>query len=392
LDALDTILGEHESTEAKNLSKNEVIQVLGQQSWDKCLDLRSTLKDAFQNHALESHTSRRLSQAETSSDSAYPGENIPHLLSGLQLSGLKSCDIPHSLPPLPKILNKTLEKAVFTHQGVGTGKVSAINYEKLEWIGDTYIEHTATLLISQTFISKSTGQCAQMRERFVKNATLADYATKYGFLARADLPDSITNEKSFLPAKSSSKIKVLGDMFEAYVAAIVLSDPTYGLATATEWLKDLLSMELREDIIREEMNSTFHRQDSPLWNLRWSEQFEISAPPKIDLNPKENLQKALGGKGINISYRDQGQPIKGSDKLLVFCVGVYLTGYGAANKLLGIGKGNGKKQAGQKAAQEALDNKALMKHYIGLKKLHEERIQKEKEALEKQIAVISEPS
>lgn len=308
------------------------------------------------------------------------------MLSGLQLSSMKSHDIPTRLPELPEILNKTLEKAVFTHQGTGTGSSMSMNYEKLEWIGDTYIEHSATIFISQTFVSLSPGQCSQLRERFVKNVTLADFAKQYGFLERANLPSYILDSKAHKAAKDSSRTKVLGDIFEAYVAAIVLSDPAFGLATATQWIKDLLSMTLKDDIIREENHGQYGRIDSPLWNLKWSPETTKSSTtvPKIDLNPKELLATAIGYKGITIEYKDMGPPSKDKNKAPVFPVGVYMTGWGEKNRLLGVGNGGGKKQAGFAAAEAALKDQKLIKRFADMKKTRVELDRREKDILVKQ--------
>ena len=109
---------------------------------------------------------------------------------------------------------------------MNVGKVTELNYERLEWIGDAYIELAATLFISQTFPFNTAGQNAQLRELLVKNVTLADFARTYGFHRRANLPDSFDDVYTFTnSASEQQQIKVLGDIFEAYVAAVILSDP-----------------------------------------------------------------------------------------------------------------------------------------------------------------------
>ena len=92
----------------------------------------------------------------------------------------------------------------------------------IEWIGDAYIELISTLLISQTFPSLLPGKFSQIREGLVKNVTLADFSRKYGFDKRLQIP------QANFDVKESDKVKILGDVFEAYVAAVILSDPAEG--------------------------------------------------------------------------------------------------------------------------------------------------------------------
>jgi ribonuclease-3 len=102
------------------------------------------------------------------------------------------------------------------------------------------------------------------------------------------------------------------------------------------------------------------------------------------LNPKEQLQAALGAKGVKIRYEDVGQVKKDpKNKLPLFTVGVYLDGWGEKNKLLGTGQANGKKDAGFRAAEFALSNKKMMKAFAEKKKVYDAQMQLEREALAK---------
>jgi len=371
--ALEALLNEQ--------GEDEVIEAIGRETWDRCFALNSKMKDVAQELNIKDES---YPDVLWHLSPEYTGEIVPRMLSGLQLTGLRLSEIPADFPQLPEIRNPILKKAVFTHQGTTGGKATDLSYEKLEWIGDTYIEHGVTLYISQTFNSLSTGQCSQLREKFVKNATLAEFATKYGFEKLANLPESVkaNNKYNPLAAKDSSKVKILGDMFEAYVAAVVLSDTEYGLAKAMEWIKALLSITLREDIIREERDATFRREDNPLWNFT---KLDLRNP-KVDRNPKEILASAIRGPGVKIDYRDIGKPTKNENKITEFKVGVYLTGWGEKDKCLGVGKSTGKKQAGFKAAQDALNHRAQMDQYIARKKLHDEQTKKAQQMLEPALA------
>lgn len=309
------------------------------------------------------------------------GANLPKLLSALTITPWKAAEIPTQFPPLPKILDPTLEIAAFTHQGMSAGRVGDLSYERLEWVGDAYLQLTCTLLIAQTFPALLPGKCSQLRERCVKNITLATYARKYGFDKRAKIPDDLFGSSKH-SVKDPDMTKIYGDIFEAYVAAVVLSDPKHGLARVTEWLKKLWSMDLKKEIIDEEKNGI--KFDSPMWRLRGDVgKIEIKSSDPVQLGPKEQLQKLLGSKGIKLTYKDAAPEKKDKkNRLALFTVGVYLDGYGKKDLQLGFGTGNGKKDAGNKAAAMALANKTLMKELTEKKKMQDAQLEREREALE----------
>jgi ribonuclease-3 len=345
------------------------------------------LQQALQNFSGKVTTN--LFQTPPSSSQTQPGsldvnvKNIPKMISGhgLGLTGWKSSEIPSVLPDLPAILDPTLQEATFTHQGLGAGKITDLNYEKLEFIGDSYVELAATLLITQTFPFHTPGKCSHIRERLVKNATFAKYAKQYGLDKRLKLPDSFTSG-ALNEVRDDKQVKVLGDVFEAYVGAVVLSDPVHGLSRAIQWLKDLWGMEILDLIVQEERSPT-HGIKSPIWNLgSHVKAVDQPDPSFAPTNHKDQLSKALGCKGIKISYKDAGPQKKDpATKLPIFTVGVYLDGYGEKDKCLAIGKANGKKEAGMKAAANVLADKKMMKFYLDKKNVIEAQQKMEAEAL-----------
>ena len=234
-----------------------------------------------------------------------------------------------TLPDLPIIHDKSFADVPFTHPGVLGGRttsdVNNMSYDRLEFVGDAYIELIATRLIFPRFPDLPAGRLSQKREMLVKNETLAEFSLAYGFDTRANLP------KSYAQGKESNKLwtKTMGDVFEAYVAAVILSDPANGFAVAEAWL-------------------------TQLWEPKLSVSDNIVA---YDSNAKVQLATKIMGKGIKLQYRDEAPPnvIKKEGKIL-FEVGVYLTGWGWENEHLGSGKGLNKNEAGSKAATEALLN------------------------------------
>ncbi len=238
---------------------------------------------------------------------------------------------PSTLPPLPLILDKALESVAFTHPGslsCDTASKVNISYDRLEFLGDAYIELIATRVIFPRFPSLTAGRLSQQREMLVKNETLAAYALAYGFDEKAKLPNTYNT-----PGKDSRKLwlKTMGDVFEAFVAAIIISDPEQGFQVAEAWL-------------------------AALWESKLSSQ-KPEETETVEPTAKMHLAAKIMGKGIKINYRDEAPPkeIRREGKL-IFQIGVFLTGWGWEDQHLGSGTGLNKQDAGQRAATDALRN------------------------------------
>ena len=237
---------------------------------------------------------------------------------------------PTTLPPLPAIPDKDLESVAFTHPGslsCDTASKVNISYDRLEFLGDAYIELMATRVIFPRFPRLTAGKLSQQRELLVKNETLAEYALAYGFDEKAKLPRTYNT-----PGKDKKLWqKTLGDIFEAYVAAVIISDPEQGFQHAEAWLAALWESKLGSQ----------KREDTE------------TADPKA----KVHLATKILGKGIKVNYRDEAPPVEIREEgKAIFQVGVYLTGWGWKDQHLGSGKGLSKQEAGQKAAADALLN------------------------------------
>ncbi|MCJ1374945.1 hypothetical protein MMC20_006178 [Loxospora ochrophaea] len=254
-------------------------------------------------------------------------------------------------PTLPTIGDKSLEEATFTHQGtVHANVIDRVdnNYERLEFMGDAYLELFASRLIYSRFPNMSTGRLSQLRESLVKNETLSQFAMAYGFDERAHLP------KGVIANGPNLKIwqKTLADIFEAYVAAVVLSDPANGVATAEKWLGEL-------------------------WEKRLSKADDGSV---INVNAKQELaRKTMSARQAVLEYREElpARIIKEEGKVW-FYIGVYLTGWGWEDQHLGSGRGLNKSEAGQRAAMEALLN-PLTAQMAAIKRSHDAKVKGERE-------------
>ncbi|KAL4879990.1 ribonuclease III domain-containing protein [Aspergillus karnatakaensis] len=273
-------------------------------------DLNRALKDA---PLFDKHTTRRID----SDPSPLPERSGSHN---------------DYLPPLPPIMDKNLELAVFTHPGVNGD--SKANYDRLEILGDAYIELISTKLICNRFEQIPSGRISQIRELLVKNETLAQFATNYGLDSRACVPqDHSSQQKRWT--------KVRGDIFEAYVAAVILSHPG-GYFVAEAWLSQLWSSKLGS---LEESN------------------------PNIQF--KQILAGKIMGKGAKLRYMDEREYVQHEGGTQTFFVGVYFTGWGWDNQHLGSGQGTNKKVAGNMAAAHALKNEALINEIVTAKAQHE---------------------
>ncbi|EXJ67607.1 uncharacterized protein A1O5_08953 [Cladophialophora psammophila CBS 110553] len=255
----------------------------------------------------------------------------------------------HGLPPLPQIHDK-YRSVVFTHPSQAPSNVHA-SYDRLEFLGDAYLELFATQIIFDRFPHLDPGKMSQIRETLVRNETIGQYASLYG------LDKQIQSYKQFQNQAPHAWLKIKGDIFEAYVAAVILSDAD-AAGLAKKWLHELWEPKL---------------------------QAALAANDGPSKKSKEELAKRILAKGIKINYVDEKEPIVhyGQGKETYF-IGVYLTGWGWDNQYLGSGKGASRVEAGQAAAAAALNNRPLIDE-IAAKKA-EAYFQRDKEAVKKDEA------
>lgn len=244
------------------------------------------------------------------------------------------------LPPPPKIHDQFAER-VFTHISSvpSSNKTpSSSSYDDLEFIGDAYIEVVASNLIYQRFSSLPTGRKSQLREALVKNETLARFTEGYGW------DKQIKNAKLLQRESAQAWLKIRGDVFEAYVAAVVLSHDSYtdGLRTIEPWLHALWAPTI--------------------------DSLAASNPTAPSTQHKVELAKKIAGPRVKINYTDEKAPIihKGQGVETYF-IGAYLTGWGWDNQFLGSGKGLSRTAAGQEAAAAALANTSLIDEIVAKK-------------------------
>lgn len=273
----------------------------------------------------------------------------PHSISTIPPPSGKD-DFPRTrVPSLPPILDESLAELPFKHRGaIGAPKLTASNasYERLEFLGDAYIEIIATRLIYSRFWHLPAGRLSQVREMVVKNETLAQYSVAYGFDKKLQVAPTTV-------LKTTAWIKTMGDIFEAYVAAVVLADPTHGFTTVEEWLTELWAPKLLH------MN--------------------IPAEPHANAMAKQDLAKKVMGKGIKLQYKDERptDTIKKEGKVWYF-VGAYITGWGWEDQRLGSGKGLSRNEASTDAAVDAQNN-PLVEEIAAIKRDFDAKVKAERE-------------
>ncbi|KAJ5263730.1 hypothetical protein N7478_011335 [Penicillium angulare] len=280
----------------------------------------SNLRDALRNYRGKSTVNRSLSEAL--GDSGFDHSREPQ-------------DKHSRTPLLPPIGNDQLEKSVFTHPACGQSHNAT--YDRLEVLGDAYIELMATKLVWDKFPGIPAGRISQIREGLVKNETLAKFAETYGFDHRAKVPASYADQPKRLT-------KTKGDIFEAYVAAVILGDSHDGYRIANQWLVGL-----------------------------WSPMLDKLGQQKTQLRSKEELAKKVMGKGVKLEYITERDVVeeRGSGTQTFF-IGVYLTGWGWEKEHLGSGSGSSKAAAGDEAARNALINTSLISKINAVKKSTEQ--------------------
>ncbi|KAF2172670.1 hypothetical protein M409DRAFT_16632 [Zasmidium cellare ATCC 36951] len=288
------------------------------------------------------------------------------------------------LPPLPSVTEEYRE-APFTHRSVTSESRSvtgpkALSYERLEFLGDAYIELFASRLIFSRLIHLPSGQMSQLRELFVRNDTLAEYSRAYGFDKRIRVAD--LNHMQADSRKSNKGFnKVLGDVFEAYVSAVVLSHGEEGFSVAEQWLYALWKPKLREAI---QQDKNYDRE------IALPDDGNGDPRTRYDPEAKATLQRRIiGGADKKLFYEPYKDSIElKGDKLGQnrHFIALYLTGYGYEKKLLGRGEGKNKVEAGNWAAIEAMygDSKHIVNECENISKTEKERRLAEKKAAEQE--------
>ena len=270
------------------------------------------------------------------------------------------------LPPLPPVRDASLLDKVFTHQGFlsdGNNMRADMSYEQLEFLGDAFLECICSRFVLESHPNLSPGKLSQCRELLVNNHTLAGYSQAYGFGERLKVP------ARFHAGSSVIDVKLMADVFEAYVAAVVLDGSSgtplakgpagltgsfwasSGLPTAEIWLRKL-------------------------WGPKLAENIGVLGKP-VGAHSKQDLAVKLLSNASKLEYVEEHSP-KSIEGRHIFYMAVRLTGWGWNEQFLGRGEGLNKNEASHRAAQDALQNHPLIDDIMQRKRVHEETLRSQK--------------
>ena len=204
-------------------------------------------------------------------------------------------------------MNKNLP---FTHPSYANENNLDEDNQRLEFLGDSLLGFIVSNFLYENFEDKDEGFLSHFKSQLVSTETISNFAKKLEIDKKLLL--SSGEEKN----KGRENQKILADSFEAYLAYIFLKK---GLKKAKKLVEELLK-----------------------------EEIEIKKEKLEKLDSKSNLQQICQKKGLPIpEYKincQEGPPHKPVFKIDVFIEGKYF----------GSGIGASKKEAEQKAAEEAL--------------------------------------
>lgn len=285
------------------------------------------------------------------------------------------------LPPLPPI-KPQYQKTAFCHKSLYTTSrelaTSDLTYERLEFLGDAYIELFASRLIYESYSHLPAGRMSQVRELLVKNETLAELSRSYGFDGKiavgAEIGELLRDSRG---RGNKGYNKIVGDVFEAYVAAVVLSDfEGRGFEKAEAWCRELWEGKLER---AKKEDRSLLPPPSPLSARRdeaKDEEKEEADDDNIHLlrttydpNAKATLQKRIYHQPLIRLFYETDRPtieLKGDQKgQNVHFIALYVEEEASASAsttdenipkktLLAKGQGKNKVEAGNWAAVEAM--------------------------------------
>ncbi|AET37707.1 ribonuclease III Ecym_1482 [Eremothecium cymbalariae DBVPG len=242
-------------------------------------------------------------------------------------------------PELPEIKNPAIKARVFTHRSMINDKlylseaamIKAHN-ERLEFLGDSILNTTMTMIIYNKFPSFNEGRLSQLRMKLINNERLKEWSFMYRLpsMLKTNV-ETINNTPDFL----NGKLKLYADVFEAYIGGLIEDDPKKNLPKVRKWLAAL-----SEPVIQTEMENDVILENTD----------------EVDVNAKKTLYSLIGYAALNLHYHPVHRPTTNAPYAIVECRvknGV----------VLGSGKGKNVKIAGMRAAQVVLSDKALVDKY-----------------------------
>ncbi|KAG2733687.1 hypothetical protein G9P44_003212 [Scheffersomyces stipitis] len=274
----------------------------------------------------------KIAQLNDCSDSEESPTYLPIDSSSTQEKRVFTTGIDNKHPPLPFIKDQTLYERVFVHKSVVNGKTyldqnDLINShnERLEFLGDSVLNNLVTLIIYDKFPSASEGKLTKMRSQLIDNHTLTQFSFEYGF-------DKRLKTKTDEEILKTGDQKVYADIFEAYIGALSV-ERGLDLREIKDWLEKLYAPKL--------------------------EAFKVNfLQESVNKEAKSELYSIVGTASSHPLYVvvEEGN---GSHDFVVECR--------MGNDVLGRAKAPSQKEAGLRAAMDALKNRQLLEKYYKIR-------------------------
>lgn len=210
--------------------------------------------------------------------------------------------------------NEELYTLAFTHSSYnGMAGTRHVDYERLEFLGDSVIGMVVSELCYIYHPDMEQGRLSVLKAQFVRSTAEAEYCRKLG------LPPYIKVGASFSKA-AKDNVALLEDVFESFIGALYLDQ---GLEFCYKFVRKIFEEDVKK--------------------------------AKIDLmiNPKSRLQEAFqADRKESVTYKILSERGEGEHK--VFVAAVYFEG-----QEIGRGEGHNKKAAETAAAAMALSKMSL---------------------------------
>ena len=207
-----------------------------------------------------------------------------------------------------RLTDESLLEAALTHRSFRADEPGAVDYERLEFLGDAVLQLAVTEKIFADYPAMAEGQMAKLRAAVVNEEVLASLGR------RLDLGPQIRLGKGEQATDGSDKDSILADVVESVLGAIYL-DAGYGPAAE-------VAVRLLGEVIAE----------------------RAEQPGGGDF--KTRLQELLAQRSLRPVYRVSNE---GPDHDKVFHAELEVEG-----DIVGTGSGGSKKAAEQAAAEQAL--------------------------------------
>jgi ribonuclease III len=152
--------------------------------------------------------------------------------------------LPTVLPELPFIPSDEIRTQVFAHSTSltfsGTATEQPQSNERLEFLGDSYLNFCISQVIYNEFPNLTPGELSELRSGIVSNANLNLWSRAYGLNNHLVLGYSMAH--LHVPEKAE---KLIADVFEAYIGGVIVSHPE-GRKLVEQFLDNLVRPKLEE--------------------------------------------------------------------------------------------------------------------------------------------------